>query len=90
MIFTTVKRKTEKQEAFPDIPVLTQHVFKGDKGSKTSFSFNSKAMELLGFPLNTPNVSKVAHGFDENNNLVLATIDTKDIYTSNITAKKYI
>ena len=37
--------------------------------------------------MNTPNVSKVANGFDEDNNLVLAVMDTKDMYTSNITAK---
>jgi hypothetical protein len=87
MIFTTTKKKVEKEELFPDVAVMTLHKLSEEKGSKTVFELNRKAMEMLGFPMNTPNVSRIAHGYDESNNLVVATLDTKDIYTSNVTAK---
>lgn len=87
MIFTTTKKKIERGELFPDEAVLIAHVLPEDKSSKSVFSLNSKAMQLFGFPMNTANVSKLTHGYDENNNLVLATIDADGIYTSNVTAK---
>lgn len=88
MIFTTTKKKQEKLELFPDTAVLTQFPYNKDvKGSKTVFKLNSKAMNDFGFPVNTPNASKIANGFDEENRVVLAAVDTNDIYTSNITAK---
>jgi hypothetical protein len=87
MIFTTTKKKVEKEEIFPGTPVMTLHKLSEEKGSKTVFEFNATAMEALGFPLNTPSTSRIAHGYDESNRLVLATLDTNDAYTSNITAK---
>ena len=87
MIFTTTKKKVEEKEMFPNDAVLTQHVLPENEKGKSVFSLNSKAMQLLGFPMNTANTSKITHGFDENNNLVLATIETDGPYTSNVTAK---
>jgi hypothetical protein len=87
MIFTTTKKKIEKEEMFPDKAVMTLHKLSEERGSKTVFELNSSAMKMLGFPMNTPNVSKIAHGYDESNVLVLATMDTDDVYTSNVTAK---
>lgn len=88
MIFTTTKKKQEKVELFPDMAVLTQFPYvKDSKFSKTVFKLNPKAMEAFGFTMNTPNVNKIANGFDEHNNIVLAALDTNDIYTSNVTAK---
>lgn len=88
MIFTTTKKKEVQQEKYPDLAVMTlMGRTSEEKGAKVAFHLNSMAMKLMGFPLNTPNVSKIANGFDENNNLVLAAIDTGDMYTSNITAK---
>ena len=88
MIFTTTKKKEIQQEKYPDLAVMTLvGRTSGEKGAKVAFHLNSMAMKLMGFPLNTPNVSKIANGFDENNNLVLAAIDTGDMYTSNVTAK---
>lgn len=79
MIFTTVKKKVEKEELFPNDAVMTL--------IDNKFSLNKKAMELFGFPLNTANTSKIANGYDENNNIVLVNMDTNDMYTNNITAK---
>ena len=79
MIFTTVKKKVEKEELFPNDAVMTL--------VDNKFSLNKKAMELFGFPLNTANTSKIANGYDENNNIILSTMDTKDMYTNNVTAK---
>lgn len=89
MIFTTVKKKKEVTEKYPSLPVLTLLGKTSDKekGAKVAFHLNSLAMSLMGFPMNTPNISKIANGFDEDNNLVLAAMDTEDMYTSNITAK---
>ena len=89
MIFTTVKKKKEATEKYPSVPVLTLLGKTSDKekGAKVAFHLNSLAMSSMGFPMNTPNVSKIANGFDEDNNLVLAAMDTEDMYTSNITAK---
>lgn len=79
MIFTTVKKRVEKEELFPNDAVMTL--------VDNKFSLNKKAMELFGFPLNTANTSKIANGYDENNNIILSTMDTKDMYTNNVTAK---
>ena len=79
MIFTTVKKRVEKEELFPNDAVMTL--------VDNKFSLNKKAMELFGFPLNTANTSKIANGFDESNNIILATMDTNDMYTNNVTAK---
>lgn len=79
MIFTTVKKRVEKEELFPNDAVMTL--------VDNKFSLNKKAMELFGFPLNTANASKIANGYDENNNIILSTMDTKDMYTNNVTAK---
>jgi len=88
MIFTTVKKRVEKEELFPNYAVMTLLAkLPSDAAGNTKFSLNKKAMELFGFPLNTPNVSRIANGFDESNNIILATIDTNDMYTNNITAK---
>lgn len=89
MFFTTTKKKQEKVELFPGIAVLTQLPYtESDKAiSKTTFVLSNTAMSEFGFPLNTPNVSKLANGFDDANLVVLAAVDTGDIYTSNITAK---
>ncbi len=88
MIFTTTKKKEVQQEKYPDLAVMTLMGKTSEgKGAKVAFHLNSMAMKLMGFPLNTPNASKIANGFDENNNLVLAAIDTGNMYTSNITAK---
>ena len=89
MIFTTTKKKEEKFEKYPNIAVLTLlgKTSEDTKFAKVAFSLNTKAMEGFGFPMNTPSVSKIANGYDENNNVVLAAIDTEDSYTSLITAK---
>ena len=79
MIFTTVKKRVEKEELFPNDAVMTL--------VDNKFSFNKKAMELFGFPLNTANTSKIANGYDDNNNILLTNMDTKDMYTNNVTAK---
>ena len=79
MIFTTVKKRVEKEELFPNDAVMTL--------VDNKFSLNKKAMELFGFPLNTSNTSKIANGYDENNNILLTNMDTKDMYTNNVTAK---
>ena len=79
MIFTTVKKRVEKEELFPNDAVMTL--------VDNKFSLNKKAMELFGFPLNTANTSKIANGYDENNNIILSTMDTKDMYTNNVTTK---
>ena len=88
MIFTTVKKRVEKEELFPNDAVMTLLPKQsGDAAGNTKFSLNKKAMELFGFPLNTANTSKIANGYDENNNIILSTMDTKDMYTNNVTAK---
>lgn len=91
MIFTTTKKKVEEPEKYEDDAVLTQFAVKGTENGATKayskFSLNKKAMEGFGFEMNKPNVNKIANGFDENNNIILAGTDTGDIYTSIITAK---
>lgn len=79
MIFTTVKKRVEKEELFPDDAIMAL--------VDNKFSLNKKAMELFGFPLNKANESRIANGFDENNVIILSTMDTKDMYTNNVTAK---
>ena len=79
MIFTTVKKRVEKEELFPNDAVMTL--------VDNKFSLNKKAMELFGFPMNVANTSRIANGFDENNNVILTNMDTKDMYTNNVTAK---
>jgi len=79
MIFTTVKKRVEKEELFPNDAVMTL--------VDNKFSLNKKAMELFGFPMNAANTSRIANGFDENNNVILTNMDTKDMYTNNVTAK---
>lgn len=79
MIFTTVKKRVEKEELFPNDAVMTL--------VDNKFSLNKKAMELFGFPMNLANTSRIANGFDENNNVILTNMDTKDMYTNNVTAK---
>ena len=44
-------------------------------------------MRRFGFPLNTANVSKITNGFDDENKLALAVLDTDTAYTNNVTAK---
>ena len=79
MIFTTVRKRVEKEELFPNDAVMTL--------VDNKFSLNKKAMELFGFPLNTANTTKIANGYDDNNNILLTNMDTKDMYTNNVTAK---
>lgn len=86
-MFSTTKKKLEPTEKYA-APVMTY--LPSDKDGVRSnyvFSLNKAAMEAFGFPMNTPNTSKVANGYDEMNNLVLAAIDTQDTYTSVVTAK---
>lgn len=86
-MFSTTKRKIELTEKY-DIPVLTQYaVTKDGERSSSVFGLNKAAMEAFGFQMNTPLVNKIANGYDEENNLVLAATDTDDTYTSNVTAK---
>ena len=88
MIFTTVKKRVEKEELFPNDAVMTLLAKQsGDAAGNTKFSLNKKAMELFGFPMNIANTSRIANGFDENNNVILTNMDTKDMYTNNVTAK---
>lgn len=89
MIFTTTKKKEERVEKYPNIAVLTLlgKTTEDIKFAKVAFQLNKRAMEAFGFPMNTPSVSKIANGYNENNEVVLAAIDTKDGYTSLITAK---
>lgn len=86
-MFSTTKKKLEVAEKY-DVPVLTQYALtKEGERSASVFGLNKAAMEAFGFQMNTPLVNKIANGYDEENNLVLAATDTNDAYTSNITAK---
>lgn len=86
-MFSTTKRKVEATEKY-DIPVLTQYALTKEGERSTSvFGLNKAAMEAFEFKMNTPLVNKIANGYDEENNLVLAATDTDDTYTSNVTAK---
>jgi len=86
-MFTTVKKKIKKQEKY-DFPVLTQHSYNSEnKNMKTKFSLNKAAMEELGFVLNTANVNKISIGYNNDNELVVANIETEGLYCSNITAE---
>lgn len=84
-MFSTTKKKLEAVEKYA-APVITYYPSAGE-GSNSYFGLNKAAMEAFGFPMNTPNQSRIANGYDDSNNLVLAAIDTKDIYTNNVTAK---
>ena len=79
MNFSVTKKKLEKEELYPGVPVLIQN--------GTSFQFNEEAMRRFGFPLNRANVSKITNGFDDENKLALAVLDTDTAYTNNVTAK---
>lgn len=79
MNFSVTKKKLEKEELYPGVPVLIQN--------GTSFQFNEEAMRRFGFPLNTANASKITNGFDDENKLALAALDTDTAYTNNVTAK---
>jgi len=88
MNFTTVKKRVEKEELFPNDAVMTLLTKQsGDAAGNTKFSLNRKAMELFGFPVFMANTSRIANGFDDNNKVILATMDTNDMYTNNVTAK---
>jgi hypothetical protein len=79
MNFSVTKKKLEKEELYPGVPVLIQN--------GTSFQFNEEAMRRFGFPLNRANVSKITNGFDDENKLALAVLNTDTAYTNNVTAK---
>ena len=79
MNFSVTKKKLEKEELYPGVPVLIQN--------GTSFQFNEEAMRRFGFPLNTANVSKITNGFDDENKLALAVLAEDTAYTNNVTAK---
>lgn len=86
-MFTTVKKKIEKQEKY-SFPVLTQHSYNSEnKKMNTKFSLNKAAMEEMGFVLNTANVNKISIGYNDDNELVIANLETEGLYCSNITAE---
>jgi hypothetical protein len=87
MIFTTTMKKAIKPEKYPELPVMTQIGVAGGSRENSVFELNNTAMARFGFESNKANVNKVTIGYDEDNNIVIAALDNKDAYTSNVTAK---